>query len=201
MSTEKTIAFFDFDGTITTEDTMFAFFKFVKGTWLYYFYFLLLSPVFVLFKLKLIPSQTAKEISLLLLFKGTQKEKFTAWGKEFCAQKIDAMVRPKAWEKLMWHRNQGHEVYIVSASAEEWLRPWTEKKEVNLICTALLYNEQGIFTGRISGKNCNGKEKVCRIEEKINLKEYNTIYAYGDTSGDKEMLAMATYGEFKPFRH
>ena len=74
MSTGKTIAFFDFDGTITTQDTMFVFFKYAKGTWMYYFYVLLLSPVFVLFKLKLLPGQIAKEISLIVLFKGISKE-------------------------------------------------------------------------------------------------------------------------------
>lgn len=200
MSTGKTIAFFDFDGTITTADTMFAFFKYAKGTYAYYFYFWLLSPVFVLYKIGLLPGQTAKEISLRVLFGGMQRETLESIGKAFCHQKVDGLVRPKAWEKLQWHRNQGHEVYIVSASAEEWLRPWTEAKGINLICTGLLYTPEGRFTGRINGKNCNGKEKVCRIEQKINLAHYQTVYAYGDTSGDKDMLAMATYGEFKPFR-
>lgn len=200
MSEKKTIAFFDFDGTITTSDTMFAFFKYAKGPFWYYFYVVLLSPVFVLYKIKLLPGQIAKEISLIVLFRGLQKEELQKVGKEFAVFEIDKMIRPKAWQKILWHREHGHEVYIVSASAEEWLRPWTEVKEINLICTALLYNSDGKFTGRIRGKNCNGKEKVCRIEERINLKEYDTIYAYGDTSGDKDMLGIATFGEFKPFR-
>lgn len=200
MSAGKTIAFFDFDGTITTADTMFVFFKYAKGTWTYYFYFWLLSPVFVLFKIGLLPGQTAKEISLRVLFGGIRKEELQRVGQAFCNEKIDALVRPKAWEKLQWHREQGHEVYIVSASAEEWLRPWTEAKNIPLICTSLLYMPDGRFTGRINGKNCNGPEKVRRIKEKIDLAEYQTVYAYGDTSGDKDMLALATYGEFKPFR-
>lgn len=200
MSTGKTIAFFDFDGTITTSDTMFAFFKFSKGSLLYYIYFLILSPVFVLFKLKILKDQLAKEITLSLLYKGTPKNTLRQLGTRFCAQKVDGLIRPKAWEKIEWHRAQGHDVYIVSASAEEWLRPWTESRDLHLICTGLLYDNQDKFTGKINGKNCNGVEKVCRIEEKINLKEYSTVYAYGDTSGDKPMLAIATYGEFKPFR-
>lgn len=200
MSNGKTIAFFDFDGTITTSDTMFVFFRYAKGPFWYWVYVLLLSPVFVLYKLKLLPGQIAKEISLIVLFKGIHQDELNRIGKEFCASKIDGIVRPKAWQKILWHREQGHEVYIVSASAEEWLRPWTEEKGINLICTSLLYNEHGKFTGRINGKNCNGKEKVCRIEERINLKEYETIYAYGDTSGDKDMLEIATFGEFRPFR-
>lgn len=200
MSQEKTIAFFDFDGTITTSDTMFAFFKFAKGTVGYYGYFLLLSPVFILFVLKLIPGQWAKEISLKLLFGGIDRADFNRIGSDFALTQIDALVRPKAWERILWHRVQGHEIYIVSASAQEWLRPWADSKQIPLICTYLKYNNEGKFTGKIDGKNCNEDEKVRRIKEEINLSEYKTVYAYGDTSGDKAMLAMATHGEFKPFR-
>jgi len=47
--------------------------------------------------------------------------------------------------------------------------------------------------------NCNGKEKVSRIKEAFNLADFETVYAYGDSSGDKEMLAIATHAHFRPF--
>lgn len=200
MSPGKTIAFFDFDGTITTKDTMLVFFDFAKGKWGYRFYFLLLSPLLVLYKIGLIPGQVAKETTLKVMFKGMAGDEFRRLGKAFCEQKIDPILRPKAVERLNWHRQQGHEVWIVSASAQEWLRPWAETNGINLICTFLQYDTQNRLTGKIVGLNCNGPEKVRRIKEKIDLSTYETIYAYGDTSGDKDMLAMATYGEFKPFR-
>jgi len=33
-----------------------------------------------------------------------------------------------------------------------------------------------------------------------NLSEYNTIYAYGDSRGDKELLGLADERFYKPFR-
>lgn len=200
MSTARTIAFFDFDGTVTTKDTMLVFFKYAKGDWAFRLYFLLLSPVLVLYKLKLLPGQTAKEITLRVMFRGTAREDFVRRGKAFCAEKIDPILRPKAMERLNWHRGMGHEVWIVSASAQEWLRPWADANGIPLICTSLQYDAEDRLTGRIDGLNCNGDEKVRRIREKIDLSAYDTVYAYGDTYGDRPMLAMATHAEFKPFR-
>ena len=48
-------------------------------------------------------------------------------------------------------------------------------------------------------KNCYGIEKVNRINEVINLKEYLNIYAYGDSNGDKQMLKIATHAYYKYF--
>ncbi|MEW6528158.1 MAG: haloacid dehalogenase-like hydrolase [Spirochaetota bacterium] len=49
----------------------------------------------------------------------------------------------------------------------------------------------GLLTGKFFGKNCYGPQKVKRIKEIYNLYDYQKIYAYGDSKGDKEMLAIA----------
>ncbi len=36
--------------------------------------------------------------------------------------------------------------------------------------------------------------------EHWNLKEYEEIYVYGDSSGDKPMMELATKSFYKPFR-
>ncbi len=57
----------------------------------------------------------------------------------------------------------------------------------------------GRLTGRLAGKNCNGNEKVCRIREAVTLTPYQAVYAYGDSSGDREMLALAHHKGFREF--
>ena len=47
--------------------------------------------------------------------------------------------------------------------------------------------------------NCFGPEKVRRVKEKYELENYEKIYAYGDSRGDKELLEFADYSDFKPF--
>jgi hypothetical protein len=57
------------------------------------------------------------------------------------------------------------------------------------------------FSGwRLIAANCYGQEKVTRICAELDLSEYNSIYAYGDSSGDKPMLALADKAFYKPFR-
>ena len=55
------------------------------------------------------------------------------------------------------------------------------------------------LTGKFQGKNCFGPEKVSRIKNKFDLKKVKKIYAYGDSTGDSEMLELADYKYLKYF--
>ena len=87
---------------------------------------------------------------------------------------------------------------MISASLDIWLKPWTEYLGVELICTKMKF-EQGIFTGAFANANCNGNEKVNRIKALLRLEDYQPIYAYGNSSGDKPMLALADHGFYRHF--
>lgn len=49
---KRTVAVFDFDGTLTTKDTLLEFIKFSCGTGKFYFVFLLYIPLLVLMEAK-----------------------------------------------------------------------------------------------------------------------------------------------------
>jgi HAD superfamily phosphoserine phosphatase-like hydrolase len=90
-------------------------------------------------------------------------------------------------------------IAVVSASPDIWLQTWAESLGLQLICTSL-EEENGRFSGRYKGINCNGIEKVRRIRERFDVDSFDTVYAYGDTSGDRPMLALADKPFYKPFR-
>jgi len=90
-------------------------------------------------------------------------------------------------------------VVIVSASAQDWIKDWCAETGVSMIATKLEVKE-GKITGKIEGNNCHGKEKVRRINETYNLSDYNEIYCYGDSRGDKPMLGLGNISFYKPFR-
>jgi phosphoserine phosphatase len=71
--------------------------------------------------------------------------------------------------------------------------------QVTLLATRLEVSGNRL-TGRIEGANCHGEEKVRRIRDAYQLKEYSQVYAYGDTKGDLPMLALADIRFYKPFR-
>jgi phosphatidylglycerophosphatase C len=195
----KPIAFFDFDGTITTKDSFIEFIKFYRGAKRFYFGFLLYSPFLIAFKLKLIPNYTAKQKVLAHYFKGEDVSKFQSQCDTFANEVLPELVRPKALTEIDRLKRAGVRVVVVSASAENWIKAWADKQNLELLGTRLEIKD-GKITGRIEGKNCYGEEKVCRIKEDIDLADYDDIYAYGDSSGDKQMLALARHAFYKPFR-
>ena len=59
---KKKLYCFDFDGTLTTSDTLLEFIKYAKGRSRFLMVFLMYSPLLVLMKLHLYPNWKAKQI-------------------------------------------------------------------------------------------------------------------------------------------
>lgn len=195
----KKIAFFDFDGTITTKDTLLEFIRFCKGSTRLYWGFLLNSPLLVAYKAGIISNQKAKERILTHFFGKMPVTEFNKLGDDFAAGPLETFLRPKAILEINKLKETGFEVVIVSASAENWLRHWSDQNGLTLIASKMEARKECI-TGKLAGKNCHGEEKVRRIQSLFNLGEYRDIYCYGDTSGDKPMLSLGTISFYQPFR-
>jgi phosphatidylglycerophosphatase C len=195
---KKGIAFFDFDGTITTKDTLLEFIRFTRGSLRFCIGFLWNSPYLVAYKIKLISNQRAKEKILEFFFKNTPAGVFQKQCELFAGRVLPKLIRPKALEQIEELKKAGCVVVIVSASPENWIKNWSDQNQVELIASQLEITD-GKLTGKIAGKNCHGPEKVRRIMEKYAMEDYDEIYAYGDTSGDLPMLELATRQFYKPF--
>lgn len=192
------IALFDFDGTVTTNDSLLKFIRFVVGDAKFMTGFFMLSPILILYKMGTIPNYKAKQKLLAWFFKGYTEKEFKKIANEYSLNHIEKILRPKAMKKINWHKQQNHKVVIVSASIDCWLRPWCEKNNLELLATKLEF-KNGIVTGELLGKNCYGQEKVNKIKQKYTLDNFDYVYAYGDSVGDKEMLALANKSFYKPF--
>lgn len=196
---QPSIAFFDFDGTITTKDTLLEFIRFSKGNTRFRLGFLLNSPWLIAYKLRLISNQRAKERILTFFFGRCPVNTFAAHCDRFSSDILPGLIRSKALEEIARLRAAGISVVIVSASPENWIRSWSMDQHADLLATRLEIAGDHL-TGKIAGANCYGNEKVRRIEAAYQLKEYPKIYAYGDTKGDLPMLALAHVRFYKPFR-
>jgi phosphatidylglycerophosphatase C len=76
--------------------------------------------------------------------------------------------------------------------------PWAARQGLPLLATPTGW-DAGRFAG-LGGENCNGPEKVRRIDGALDRAGFARVWAYGDSSGDREMLALADEPSFKPFR-
>lgn len=184
------IAFFDFDGTLTTRDSFIHFIRFVRGDMKFLIGMGILSPMLLLYKLKLIPNYKAKQMVLSYFFKGMDESSFVNAANTYSLIYMQTILRSEAMKKIDWHKQQGDKIVVVSASMECWIRPWCDRNKLELIATKLEM-KNGKVTGRLLTKNCYGIEKVRRIHQTYQLSEYEYIYGYGDSNGDKEMLEMA----------
>ncbi len=188
------LAVFDFDGTLTTKDSLFEFLKFHHGPLSMWIKLALFSPVMVFFWLRIIPNWKAKEMLLIYFFKGTPTKAFQESCKQFSDRIIPRILSDQAMKKLAYHQKNGDRTLVISASVEDWLNDWCQKQKLELLATKMEVRE-GKVTGRIQGKNCYGIEKVNRLNEYLDLSDYQEVYAYGDSKGDRDLLNIAT----KPF--
>lgn len=195
----RQLVLFDFDGTITTRDTLAEFMIHYHGKTKYYIGLGLLSPVLVLWAAKVLENWKAKQYFLSYYLKDKRADEFKAKCTSFVNDVLPSLIRPAALAEIEKHQKNGATVAVVSASAQDWVKPWCDKHDLLCLATKLEVRDNRI-TGKISGKNCHGAEKVCRIKETFTLSDYTEIIAYGDSSGDKEMLAIAHQKFYRPFR-
>ncbi len=199
MNKAKTLALFDIDGTLTTRDTMFVFVQHALGPVRLLFGLVWLSPMLVAMKLGLVANDRAKVLFLKHFFGGRSRDELMAWGTSFITE-IEGLLRPTGRQRLQQHRDQGDTVLLVSASLDLWMQPWAESLGLTLLCTRGAFDDSSRFTGDLETPNCHGPEKVVRVRATLDPDAFDRIVAYGDSSGDTEMLELAHEGHFKPFR-
>lgn len=190
------LVLFDLDGTITTRDTLADFILHTFGFMRCAAGLLAASPFLVLYMLKIIPGGKAKERVFRYFLNGWGREEFRSAAERYARERMPAILRERAMERIAWHRSRGDRIVVVSASAEEWVGIWCAMQGMEAIGTRLELAD-GRFTGRILGENCTGPEKARRIREAISLDEYEYVYAYGNSGGDAEMLALANERYYK----
>ena len=89
----------------------------------------------------------------------------------------------------------GDVIVIVSASFELYVEPLGRLLGVDGVLATRLATDAGRFTGDLDGPNCRGPEKVRRLhawlDEHHGGRRAVELVAYGDSPGDRELLADA----------
>jgi phosphatidylglycerophosphatase C len=187
---EMNLALFDFDGTITNADTFTPFVYFAVGRARIVLGALLLAPMIIGYKLSFVSSTRLRAAIVRIGFRGRAHAEVLALGARYSKQTIASVVRADALERIRWHKAQGDTVVVVSASLSAYLRTWCEDLGLDLICTELEV-AGGRLTGRFANGDCTGSEKARRVRAQYDISRYPVVYAYGDTSEDRQLLELA----------
>jgi len=190
------IAAFDFDGTLTYHDSLLPFLRFMKKDIATTCHLITEIPAFIQYEMGLLSRQDIKERLLTDFLAGISYHFAFEKGKEFAKYKIPSLLKPNALKSLSWHRSQGHCCVLVSANIDLYLDPWAKITGFDhVICSCCEVNAGGYLTGRLIGKNCWGPEKSRRLFELLG--DQITLYAYGDSRGDKDLLSIADYSFYR----
>ena len=195
---EPPIVAFDFDGTLTVRDSYTAFLKWRTPL-----------PAWLLGGVRLIPAAVAylfdrdrgriKAAATKVFLNGVPRERLEDDARRFAALysrrllRSDAVIAWKRWRK------ERVRLVIVTASPDVVVAPFARGLAADgLLGTPLAYDERGRVTGAFASPNCRGAEKVVRLKAAYG-DDVQIRAAYGDTSGDAEMLAIAEEPYFRVF--
>jgi len=202
----RTVVAFDFDGTLTRRDTLIPFLVRVCGR------------AAVLRASASVGSRFATTLSLdmntlrgglkdqllVRLLAGRPASELVLAGQRYAHQLLADRLRSSSYQLWEHHAAAGHELVIVSASLEVYVDPLARLLGGRAGLGSRLEVVDGLLTGHLDGPNNRGPEKVRRLDEWLRDTaadprdagdpEDVEVFAYGDSSGDDELLARADHG-------
>lgn len=189
---------FDFDGTLTVRDSFTAFLRWRAGPGGYAASLAMLVPNLAGYLFHRDRGRIKAHAVRRFLF-GVDRDQLAAEGRAFADAEGPRLFRPDALETWRdWKRN-GARVVIVTASPTILVAPFADRLGADLLLgTELEFDTQGRVAGALLGENNRGMEKVRRLRQAFgpNLR---LAAAYGDTSGDTEMLQIADVRGYRVF--
>jgi phosphatidylglycerophosphatase C len=195
----RPIVAFDFDGTLTVSDSFTAFLAWRVGRRRHLHGLTRLTPAVVGY-LRDRDRGRLKAAAVHEFLRGAPRRQIETEAQAFARANAARMLRPDAL--ACWRRwgLQGARRVIVTASPELTVGPFARDLGADdLIGTRLALDSQDRITGAFDGENCRGPEKVRRLRQRFG-DGVRLAAAYGDTSGDRDMLAIAEVKGFKVFR-
>lgn len=215
----RTVAVFDLDGTLTRWDTSLPFLRFASGAGLRSTAVVVGLAHGVPDLVRALGRETRSGSPRLgsvrgrwegLLHQrmavralaGRTRSQVEAAGSAFAEEVVARALRSDARSRLGRHLEQGHHVVLASASLEPYVLPLAGLLGAHQVVGTRLEYTGEVATGRFQGLPCWGAEKVRRVRALLHSGE-EIAYAYGDSAGDRELLAAArnpTWVRGRPLR-
>lgn len=189
----RTVAAFDFDGTLSSRDNFVRFVHLVAGTADTAKAMAAAAPTLLASRRDPALRDAAKAELLRRTLRGRSEAHLRDLGARFARLVVARHLNPHVRERLDDHRAAGHELVIVSASLTCYLEPAAALLGVpTVLATAMEVGPDGRLTGELAGPNVRGPEKAARLDAWLGGAAA-VVHAYGDSAGDAELLARADH--------
>ncbi len=183
-------AFFDFDGTVISGYSAFAFIEeqIKRGH---------LSPRELVELLGAMASFGLGKMgfSAMLLasaqfLRGIREDSYAAFGRELFESHIARLIYPESRALVDAHLRKGHTVAIISSATPYQVEPAAQNLEIEHVLCTRLEVEKGMFTGAVVRPTCFGPGKVTAAEslvEKYGV-DLEQSFFYSDSDDDIQLL-------------
>jgi phosphatidylglycerophosphatase C len=189
--TGRVVAAFDFDGTLSTRDNVVPFLRAAAGMPKLAGALVMTAPVLVAAAIADRRRDAAKAAVVRRTLMGHDADELTEVAESFAERVVRKHLRTEAVERAQWHRDQGHELVIVSASFAVYLEPIRRQLGFDAaLGTELEVGPDGRLTGELTGPNVRRAEKARRLDAWLGARPA-FVWAYGDSTGDRELFARA----------
>ena len=201
MSEKKIAAFFDMDSTLYYQESWWFIFKYLyrigykRFYWTCFFIWAIINLLIVKIKLR-------NKLNFYRVFQkrfiygsqGLNVKIAEKYFKSLYEEYIKYKLYPIMLDKIKWHKEQGHLIFIVTGAPMVLARYVGEQIEANYLITRHMEIENNHYTGRTFGKNPFEKVKVELVYEcleKNNLEiDLENSYTYADNYFDIPFLEL-----------
>ena len=188
----KKLAIFDIDYTITKKETLMELFKYVIKKDKKNLRFLPRAIYCgIMYAIGIYDERKVKE-TFLRFIDGIKEEELAELVKEFYDGRLKNILYDDALKMIKKLKNEGYDIYLISASPEFYVNEFYNIKEVDKVIGTKFGFENGTFVRKMVGNNCKGEEKVRRLkevlkDEKIEV-DFKESYMFSDSLSDKPLL-------------
>ena len=196
---DQAIVAFDFDGTLTIRDSFTEFLRWRAGAGGWALGLVRMAPALAAYARDRDRGRI-KAASVREFLRGVDRATLETEAERFADRIWDRFMRPDALEVWKaWGAKGAHRV-IVTASPETTVAPFARRLGAEaLLGTPLVFDGEDRVTGAFASPNCRGQEKVDRLRAAYG-EDLRLAAAYGDTSGDREMLEIADHKGWRQFK-
>jgi phosphatidylglycerophosphatase C len=188
---DRVVAAFDFDGTLSTRDNVLPFLRTAVGPARLRLALAAITPRLAAAALAGRSRDRAKAALVRRTLTGYDAAELAGIAERFAERVVDRHLRRDAVARVEWHRGQGHELVIVSASFAVYLEPIALRLGFDAaLGTELAVSADGKLTGELNGANVRRAEKARRLDAWLGERPAY-VWAYGDSTGDRELFERA----------
>ena len=121
-----------------------------------------------------------------------EPEQLQQWHQQFMQEKIEPILLDKAFEKLAWHKEQGHYILIITATNRFVTEPIAERLDVHELIAIEPEVVDGRYTGKVAGIPSFKEGKVTRLNKWLEDKEHDLAetWFYSDSHNDLPLLQL-----------